>query len=141
MGLKSLRSVGHNLAHSYLSMVNYDEGNYIVEHIYIIAKETKRTNIKIDVKNMIIEPEEYSIPVLRRSLLYLKENFARLLASEKLSINEINNAIIYIDFDLSKTQLSKSVPSLELPSYNTNVEIVDVNSKKHSASVVEWWRY
>lgn len=141
MGLKSLKSVGHNLAHSYLSMVNYDEGNYIVDHIFKLAKETKRTNIKIDVKNMIIEPEEYNIPVLRRSLVYLKEKFVGLLASEKLSIDEISKAYIYIGFDLGNTKLSKTVPNLELPSYNCNVEIVDINDKSHSASVVEWWRY
>lgn len=141
MGLKSLKSIGHNLAHSYLSLMNYDESNYIVEHIFTVAKETKKTNVKIDVKNMIIEPNEYNIPVLRRSLVYLKEKFAKLLASEKLSINEITKAFIYIDFDLSQTKLSKTASNLELPSYKCTVEIVDMSNNTYTASVVEWWRY
>lgn len=141
MGLKSLKSVGHNLAHSYLSMMTYLEGNFVVEHIFIIAKDSQEPNIKIDVKNMRIEPGVYNVPVLLLSLVYLKENFIRLLSSEKLTINHVIDAYIYIDFDLNKTKLSKTVPNLELPSYNCTVEITDLNNKHHRANVVEWWRY
>ncbi len=141
MGLKSLKSVGHNLAHSYLSMMNYLDGNFVVEHIFNIAKDTNKTNITIDVINMKIEPEAYNIPVLRLSLNYLRKQFVQLLESEKLTLEHINSIYIFIDFDLSKTSVSKTAPNLELPSYNCNVEITDFNYKNYKASVVEWWRY
>ncbi len=79
--------------------------------------------------------------LLRLSLTYLKKQFIQLLESEKLTLEHIDSIYIFIDFDLNKTSVSKTVSNLELPSYNCNVEITDFNSKNYKASVVEWWRY
>lgn len=139
--LKVLKSIGHNLAHSFLSLMNYIDDDYIIEHIFGIAKSTSKTFITVDVLNQSIQPVEYCTPSIIKSLHYLKSDFLRLLQAEHLSYDHINSAIITIDFDLSKTQLSKNVPSLELAKYDCNVKIVDCNGKCHKASVVEWWKY
>lgn len=138
--LKVLKSIAHNVAHSYLSLMGYIDENYIVEFIFQIAKEQNEPNVRIDILKMKIEPEEFRIPTILESLEYLKDTLERLLVSDHLSFADIDNAEIVIEFDLNKTQMSRHT-DLELPTYKCISEIKDINGKKHEAKVVEWWRY
>ncbi|MFT5874599.1 MAG: hypothetical protein ACI8WT_003569 [Clostridium sp.] len=110
--MKMLKSIAHNVAHSYLSLMNYIDGEYTVERLYQIAKESNQTNIVIDILRRSIEPAIYVIPEIEKSLLYLE-----------------------------KTQISKTVPELELPKYECMSEIIDSTGKVYRKEVVEWWKY
>jgi len=55
--LKHLKSIAHNLAHTYFSLMNYIDGDYILEHLFKIVKENQISEFKVDVINVKIEPE------------------------------------------------------------------------------------
>lgn len=138
---KVLKSVAHNLAHSYLSLMNYIDDEYTVERIFQIAKIERLEEIKIDVLKEVIEPPPFATKQIMLSLTYLKKNLISLLESEHMTLEHIESCSITIRFDLNNIKKSDKVPDLELPTYSCLSEIVDINGKHHSASVVEWWRY
>jgi len=138
---KKLKSIAHNTAHSYLSLMNYDGKEYIVERLFQIAKQSKQTNILINILKPSIEPAVYATVEIIDSLIYLKRDFERLLSAEMFSIDDIKSASIRVDFDLEGTKQSDNVPGLELPRYKCTSEIVDLNGKSHLKEVVEWWKY
>lgn len=138
---KVLGSIAHNTAHSYLSLMNYIDGNYIVEYIFQISKANRNTSVMIDIINKSISPEMYNISQIVKSLDYLNNNFLSLLKAESMSFEHIKSAVIRIEFDLDKINKSEKVLGLELPTYECISEIIDINNKIHKASVVEWWRY
>ena len=139
--LKVLKSVAHNLAHSYLSLMNYIDNEYTVERLFQIAKNSGENQIYIDVLNKVIRPEIYNTPEIQKSLIYMEKSFDSLINPEKITRDHIKSVEIKITFHLDQTRPSETVKGLELPSYDCISEITDINGKVHSKSVVEWWRY
>lgn len=136
--LKVLKSVGHNLMHSYLSLMNYWENDYVISHLFAIAKKNNHSSIFIDVLNRRIQPEFFNIEVIKQSLIALEKDFRRLLDSNKLTIDYIKSVTTKVEFDLLNPKIG--VTGHELERYTCHVEIVDSNGKSHSANVKEWWR-
>lgn len=139
--MKMLKSIAHNVAHSYLSLMNYIDGEYTVERLFQIAKESKQTSIVIDILQQSIEPPIYSKTNIKLSLIYLKNSLESLLSSEKITLDNIQSAKIKIYFNLKETKLSSNVPNLELPKYKCESEIIDINGNIYTKEVVEWWKY
>lgn len=139
--MKMLKSIAHNVAHSYLSLMNYIDGEYTVERLFQIAKESKQTEISIDILQQSIKPLVYETKNIKTSLIYLKNSLESLLSSEKIPLVNIQSAIIRISFDLQQTKLSSNVSGLELPKYKCISEIIDVNGRIYTKEVVEWWKY
>ena len=136
--LKVLKSIGHNLMHSYLSLMNSYDGDYIVSHLYQIAKKNNHPTIIIDVLNKRIEPTFFCVDVIKQSLIALESDFHRLLQSDKLTIDYIKSVKAEINFDLLNPKIG--VTGHELERYACLIEIVDLNGKSHSTNVKEWWR-
>lgn len=139
--MKMLKSIAHNVAHSYLSLMNYIDGEYTVERLYQIAKESKQTNIVIDILQKSIEPPVYATPQIKLSLIYLEDTFKSQLNSEEIPLKNIKYATIRISFDLEGTKISRNEPNLELSKYKCEPEIMDLNGNIYKKDVVEWWRY
>jgi hypothetical protein len=138
--MKMLKSIAHNVAHSYLSLMNYIDGEYTVERLFQIAKESKQTIIVIDILIRSIEPQIYVVSEIEKSLIYLEKTFDSLIKAEEITREHILSAVITIEFDLEKTQISKTVPDLELPKYECMSEIIDSTGKVYRKEVVEWWK-
>jgi hypothetical protein len=137
--LKVLKSIGHNLAHSYLSLMNYREGNYICSLLEDIARQHNEPHIVIDVLHSQIQPTLFNIPVIQTSLLDMRKELVRLLHADKLTIDDVQSITITIDFQLENTLQLRS--GLEVIPYKCVVDIEDCNGKSYQSSVREWWNY
>jgi hypothetical protein len=135
--LKVLRSIGHNLAHSYLSLMNYRQDDYVCSVLERLSREHSQYHIVIDVLNCTIEPHSFNIDVIRDSIIDLKQDLIRNLQSDKLTVEHIKSTIITIDFDIENLQRRPS--GLEVVPYLCVVKIEDCNGKIHQATVREWW--
>ena len=138
---KVLKSIAHNLGHSYLSLMNYVDGDYIVEHLFRRAKETGESRVRIDVLRGTIQPEAFQTPVLAASAARERAAFGRLVQSGGAALDMVAAARMEIVFDLAGTRARWTVPGLELAAYRCRVEIVDDRGRHHTADVKEWWRY
>ena len=138
---KKLKSVAHNFGHSFLSMMNYQEGDYIIEHIFRAARKAGEPDICIDVLNQTVDPPALRLPVILESIAHRKSWLPRMLESEDCSIEQVKRMLLKIHFHFDDTQLSKSVPGLELAAYDCTVEIHDDRGTVHIGAVPEWWKY
>ena len=138
---KVLKSVAHNLGHSYLSLMNYVSDDYIVEHLFRRAWETGETHVTIDVLGGTIDPPAFRTPVLVDSVARQRAWLGRLVQSSGAALDMVSAARMEIAFDLAAARPHPTVPGLELAAYTCTVEIVDDRGKRHVASVPEWWRY
>lgn len=127
--LKVLRSIGHNLAHSYMSLMNYRNGNYVCSYLEELSRNNNQTHIVINVLDCTLEPRSFKIPVIRDSLLDLKRNLIRNLESDKLTIDHVKSVIITVDFELGNVLRFQS--GLEVIPYHCLVQIEDCNGKLH----------
>ncbi|MFI8496845.1 hypothetical protein ACIGC1_29150 [Peribacillus butanolivorans] len=136
--LKLLKSIGHNTVHSFLSLMNYRDNGYVIEHLYNIAKEKNMDSIVIDILGSSIKPKVFEIPVIEQSLNDLGKDFERHLKCGNIPIDNICSATASIVFNLENPHIGASGDELE--KYDCLVEIIDKNKKSHEITVKEWWR-
>lgn len=132
-----LGSIGHNLAHSYMSLMNYRNDDYVCSILERLSREHSQYHIVIDVLNCTIEHHSFYIDVIQESLVDLKQNLILNLQSDKLTIEHIKYVLITIDFEIENIQLRPS--GLEVAPYLCVAKIEDFNGKVHDATVREWW--
>jgi hypothetical protein len=138
---KVLKSVAHNLGHSYLSLMNYRAGDYVVEHLYRAAREANERHVTIDVLRGTIEPAVFQTPVLLESVGAERNGLGRLVQAQGAALDMVSRATIEIAFDFDAVHPSPNVPGLVHIAYVCTVHIVDDRGRTHSAIVPEWWRY
>jgi hypothetical protein len=124
--LKILKSVAHNLAHSYLSLENYIDDDYTVERFFKIATSHNQSFIIVDLLNKTIEPKFFQEDKsINKSLDYWSETLNRLLSAEGLSKDHIKSTKIKVNLS-TKECIS---------------EIVDQNGKIHIAKLNHWFTF
>jgi hypothetical protein len=136
--LKLLKSIGHNTIHSFLSLMNYREDDYVISYLYNMAKEKGIDCIIIDIIGRCITPKVYEIPVIKQALNDLGKNFEWQLKNENLSLDDVLSATAKIVFDLKNPHIGASGQDIE--KYDCNVRVVDKNEKVYEITVREWWR-
>ena len=136
---KVLKSVAHNVTHSYLSLMNYRGGGYVVEHLHMIARAAREPRVEIDIKRGTTEPAAFQTPVLLESVADLKRWFGSLVHSQGALLDMVDSARITIMYELDRTYRNPNTGH-ELEIYRCESEIIDVRGKRHVAEVPEWWR-
>jgi len=137
MGLKALRSIGHNITHSYLSLLNDIDGEIVAQHLYNLSQYFGESTLYIDALGCRIEPLYFDAEGIRSSLIKLRNHFIHLLLIENITLEHIKKASIVISFDLDKNYCKNET---ELPIYDCEVVVVDFRDKVHKSKVKEWWR-
>lgn len=130
--LKLLRSIGHNTVHSYLSLMNYVEDDYMINYLHKHAKANDNDSINIDILNEAITPAAISHSIITESLFDLRTDFLRLLEVEGLDVTDVVSATVNLKFLKTNENIGRH--------YDCIVEIVDKNQKVHSIIVKEWWK-
>jgi len=132
---KVLKSVAHNLAHSYFSLMSYIDDDYILEHLFRVVRNENIEKFTIDVINMIIEPEIFMTDTIKKTLPKLNDFAEHLLKPNQFALSDLKSFKIYVtyDFDNTKDEIHHV--------YELKSIIVDRNEKEHVAFVEEWWKF
>ena len=138
---KKLKRVAHNFGHSFLSSLNYQDGDYISEHIFRAAREAGEPDVCIDVLNETIDPPALRLAVVLDSIAARRSWLPRMLESEECSIDQVKKMLLKIRFRFEDTTFSENVPGLELAAYDCVVEIHDDRGAVHIGKIPEWWKY
>ena len=138
---KVLKSVAHNLGHSFLSLMNYWADDYVVEWLYRTAKKTSIPNCRIDFTKGTIDPAEFRIAPVQQSVEQTRSWLPQFIESHGAEPGFVKSLVMDLTFDLTKTRMSKHVQKLELAVYDCRMKLMDDRNKLHTTQVVEWWRY
>ena len=79
-----------------LSLMNYQEGDYIIEHIFRVARKAGQSDICINVLNQTVDPPALRLPVILESIAHRKSWLPRMLESEDCSIDQVERMLLKI---------------------------------------------
>ena len=137
---KVLKSVAHNLGHSFLSDMNTgDFKTFVPETIFQLALENHSPRVDIDFINQTVSPKVFDVPDVAKSVeCYLKMLHA-LVEDQGSSWDFVREARLRLEFDLENTTETKCHPRRPKPSLKCLVEIVDDRGVTHQGRPNHWW--
>ena len=137
---KRLKSVAHNLGHSFLSDSN-GLGNpyeFVPPHLYQRARELGAASVVVDFLHERIDPEELKTPMLQTSIAWYRKQLPGLVESQGVPLSAITSAVLYLWFDLQEQPRTGKFDLLEPPDFRCRVEIVDDRGNTHVGEPKEW---
>lgn len=101
MGYKRINSAIHNFAHSFVSLMNYVDGEYIIDLLPKLLRETPRHEIRISLLNGTIEPQRDFHPAFLKSIGYYRNRVVSHLESENVGPEILRSLefILFADID------------------------------------------
>lgn len=114
---KVLKSVAHNLGHSFLSDMNAAEPRYTIvpELLYQSAKKLGLAHVRIDFKAGTIEPEDLRSRQIDRAIDNYRRALPDLIASQGVDPESVREAQMEIWFDFSQPLTSRHELDVEIP--------------------------
>ena len=128
MKLKNIKSLSHNLSHSYVSFENFVDGEFIFNELKELAVKANGERVSI----YWLYPENRAIPLfserVTKSIDYYKEWLPRLLAQHELDASVITE--LRTDIYIAPNK------QIEVQSYAR-----DINGKEYIKNIYEFADY
>jgi hypothetical protein len=128
MKLKNIKSLSHNLSHSYVSFENYVDGEFVFKELKELAVRANGERVSI----YWLYPEGKASPLfserITKSIKYYKEWLPRLLAQHELDVSVI--AELRTDIFITQNR------QLEVQAYAR-----DINGKEYIKNIYEFADY
>jgi hypothetical protein len=136
---KVLKSVAHNFGHSFTSLMNYADDDYVMGHILRLARATGRDTLTMDlVKGEAGPPELLAEPI---SELPARETkwFWHLVKVHGSDRSLVQSATLTLRFDIAIQRPHQSAPQFVESPYSCDVRITDTRGKDYVAHFDGWW--
>ena len=144
MKYKNIKSVAHNLGHSFLSDMNASGvgGGYTIvpELLFAAAESARAPEVRIDLIARTVSPHSLASAVVQDSVSNYARMLFRLCADQNVDAPAIRSATIAIAFDYSRTRCTKYDPVVCIQEFDCTVEIVDDRGVLHQARSDHWWK-
>jgi len=141
---KNIKSVAHNLGHSFLSDMNASGvgGGYTIvpELLFAAAASEQVPEARIDFIARTITPESLASAVVQESVSDYARMLFRLCADQNVDASAIRTATLAIAFDYSRTRCTKYEPVACIQEFECTVEVVDDRGVLHRARPNHWWK-
>lgn len=137
---KRLRSVAHNLGHSFLSDSNAlgDPYTYVPRVLYSRARELRVPRLKVDFFAASMEPPELLTPLIQRSLEWYQAQLPRLIESQGVSITSVESAVLDLTLDVDSPPIKGKFDFEEPPFFECVVTIIDDQGRRWIGEPVQW---
>ncbi len=135
MGRKKLKGVAHSFGHSFMSMMNWYEGNYVEDILTSLMLLKKISYLEVDILNVQVTPSWIlEVEPLRNSITdYCEKFFKNLVTSHELDYaKNIRKATMFIKFDFFNIYISDDF--VQKIHYECTVIILDDKHKEHNKS-------
>ena len=136
---KHLKSISHNFSHSFISLMNYINGDYILGHILRQARRTGLNTLTIDILSGAASPAGLVTKEIKDSIGYYVKWFPDLVQSSGSSMDFIKSATMIIEYDLTKEQpFQLGSDYMESP-FECTMIILDDRNKEYRYTHNGWW--
>ena len=136
---KILKSIAHDIGHSFCSALNYYGNDYVLGHLLGIARSTGLSTFSVDLLTRSAEPKEFLIPPVAESVTAYREWFRSQVATRISPKNVVRAARTTIRFDLQTTRSYEHDSRYVESPFECILEILDDRGKKYEAKVSGWW--
>jgi hypothetical protein len=141
---KNIKSVAHNLGHSFLSDMNAVDvrGHYTIvpELLFAAAAQTREPEVRIDLLSRVVEPAILASSELETSVASYARMLFDLCARQNVDAHTIKRAVITITFDYEGRRTTPYEPSVAVQEFVCTVAIEDDRGFVHRASPDNWWK-
>jgi hypothetical protein len=135
---KVLKSVAHSFGHSFVSLMNYADDDYVMGHLLTQARATRNNRLMLDILSGRAAPEALLTPPIAASLGHYAAWFPDLVASHRTALRFVHSAAMEIVFDLNVERQVRGTGLIESP-FVCRVTITDDRGKDWSAEIRDWW--
>ena len=132
-----MRSVSHNFGHSFISLMNYINDDYLLGHLLRRARKTKLSKLTIDILNDKAEPKELLTNEIKTSIKHYCNWFPTLVNSSGSTMDYVTSATMTIEFDL-ETSRPYNETLTENP-FSCDIVIIDERGKEYRHRHEGWW--
>lgn len=136
---KTLGSVAHNFGHSFTSLMNYIDGDYVMGHLLVRAREISEPSLELDLLTGAATPAALCAGKVAPVIAAYVKWFPELLVQQESSLELIKAARLRVNFDLARERPSDLGARLVSAPYSARVEIEDNRGKVWSADFDGWW--
>ncbi|MFN9788786.1 MAG: hypothetical protein ACK54R_03560 [Pirellulaceae bacterium] len=91
LGHKRINSAIHNFAHSFVSLMNYVDGEYIIDLLPKLLRETPGHEIRFSLLDGTISPQRGFHPAFMKSIGYYRNRVASHLESENVALDIVRS--------------------------------------------------
>ena len=134
-----LKSVAHNVGHSFVSLMNYADNDYVMGHILRLARLTGQDTLTINLMDGTGGPPELLTSPISDVPAWYSKMFWRLVKSHGSDSCLVNSAVLIVRFDLSEERRSRGNPQLLHSPFICALRIVDTRGKEHQSHFDGWW--
>jgi len=136
---KVLKSVAHNIGHSFTSLMNYSGDDYVMGHILRLARKTSWDTLRIDFVSGEASPPALLVDPIADVPARYVNFFWDLVSRHGSDRSLVKVAVLTLQFDLTtRRPLFRDPRFIESP-YICDVLITDNRGKDYTAQFKAWW--
>jgi len=136
---KVLKSVAHNIGHSFTSLMNYAHDDYVMGHLLRFARQTGLDTLTIDfVKGQAGPTELLGAPISEVPSRYVKF-FWDLVERHGSDRSLVRDALLTLRYDTKVERPVRTNSDLMESPFTCDVQITDVRGKGYTAHFESWW--
>jgi hypothetical protein len=143
MKYKNIKSVAHNVGHSFLSDMNAvgsgSRHTIVPELLFRAAERECVREVRVNLLSGEIQPESVALPEVREAVNHYVRWLTELLASQNVSPSAVTGAVLGIQFDYSRRRQARYQPEMVIPEFACAVEITDDRGEIHRGHPNNWW--
>jgi hypothetical protein len=136
---KVLKSVAHNFGHSFTSLMNFADDDYVMGRILRLARLTGRDTLTIDFVKGEIGPTELLAQPFSEVLARYLDWFWHLVQSQGSDRSFVQTATMTLRYDIAIRRPLPRAPHIFESPYVCDVRITDIRGKKYEAHFEGWW--
>ena len=136
---KVLKSVAHNIGHSFTSLMNYAGDDYVMGHILRFARSTGSNTLTIDFVKREAGPSELLAAPISEVPAHYIERFWDLIQRHGSDPSLVKSASLVLRYNLGTQWPHPRFPQFSESPYACDVQITDDRGKDYVAHFQGWW--
>ena len=135
---KTLKSVVHNLAESFVSLMNYRGDDYVMGHVVHASWRTGAREFRVDLLTGLTDSSPLLVPEVQNSVASYVKWLPDMVRQSKSDPGFIAEAELVVSVDPSVKRPHGYSGFFESP-FTCKVRIVDEQGKQYSHQISDWW--
>lgn len=143
MKYKNIRSVAHNIGHSFLSDLNtVGRGtSYLIvpELLFRAAEQERVPEVRLNLLTGEVQPATLALPPIQEAVGHYVRRLPELLTRQNVKPSVATAALLTISFDYSRRRQALYRPEVTIPEFACVVAITDDRGQTHLGRPANWW--